>query len=261
MLVIEGVPDEDRHPEHRHAGRAHADDRGDEVDATEDRAETGHPEAHDPEVTTDAGAAYGVRQRRVGEPAEVGGTLRREEARGGDQAAEQEQPVAEHVEARERHVGRADLQRHDDVGEAEEQRRREQQQHDRAVHGEQLVVELLVDDLLARVGQLGADQHGHEAADQEPRERRDQVHLADQLVVGRREDPDDLLTQGLARRLARRGAATGWRWARSLLAPFLVVVLGRGRSAWWRRSRRGAARRRSGRRRRARRGRPRSRTG
>ena len=34
---------------------------------------------------------------------------------------------------------RADLQRHDRVGEAGEQRSREQQQHDRAVHGEELV--------------------------------------------------------------------------------------------------------------------------
>ena len=51
------VPDEDRHPEHRHAGRAHADDRGDEVDRTEDRAETGHPQAHDPQVAADAGRA------------------------------------------------------------------------------------------------------------------------------------------------------------------------------------------------------------
>ena len=67
------VPHEDRHPEHRHAGRAHADDGGDEVDATEDRAETGHPEAHDPEVAADARAADGVGERRVGEPAEVGG--------------------------------------------------------------------------------------------------------------------------------------------------------------------------------------------
>ena len=49
------VPDEDRHPEHRHAGRAHREDRGDEVDGTEDRAETGHPQPHDPEVTPDAG--------------------------------------------------------------------------------------------------------------------------------------------------------------------------------------------------------------
>jgi hypothetical protein len=51
-------------------------------------------------------------------------------------------------------VGRADLERHDDVGEAEEQRRREQQQHDCAVHREELVVQLVIDDLLTREGEL-----------------------------------------------------------------------------------------------------------
>ena len=36
-------------------GRAHADDRGDEVDRAEEGADTGHVEAHDPQVTADAG--------------------------------------------------------------------------------------------------------------------------------------------------------------------------------------------------------------
>ena len=41
------------------------------------------------------------------------------------------------------------------VGEADEQRRREHQQHDRAVHGEQLVELLVADELQARLRQLG----------------------------------------------------------------------------------------------------------
>jgi hypothetical protein len=46
------VPREDRHPEHRHPGCAHADDRGDEVDGTEDRAETGNDQTGDPQIAT-----------------------------------------------------------------------------------------------------------------------------------------------------------------------------------------------------------------
>ena len=203
------VPDEDRHPEHRHAGRAHADDRGDEVDRTEDGAETGHPQTHDPQVAADAGRAYGVRQRRVGEPAEVGGAGGGQEARAGDQATEQEQPVAEHVEPRERDVRRADLQRHQHVAEAEEQRRREQQQHDRAVHREQLVVDLVVDELHARVGQLRAHDQRHDAGDQEPGERRGQVELADHLVVGGGEDLDDRLAERATRGPHRGGGRRG----------------------------------------------------
>ncbi len=191
-------PHEDRHPEHGHAGGPHADDRGDEVDRAQDGAETGHPQAHDPQVATDAGAVDRVGQRRVGEPAEGGGATRGEEAGADDQAAEQVEPVAEHVQPRERDVGRADLERHDRVAEAEEQRRREQQQHDRAVHGEELVVELLVDDLAAGVGELGPDEQRHDAAGHEPGERGTEVQVADQLVIGGRHDADELLAERLA---------------------------------------------------------------
>ena len=47
--------------------------------------------------------------------------------------------------------------------------RREQQQHDRAVHREQLVVLLrVVDDLQPRRDELGADEQREHAAEQEP---------------------------------------------------------------------------------------------
>ena len=159
MRGDQGVPGEDRHAPHRHARGAHRDDRGDEVDGTEDRAEAGEAEAEDPEVTADAGrerrrsTAAGRRTSRttaapcgVRKPATA---IRR---------AEEEEPEGEGVQTRERDVGRTDLQRHDHVGEAGEQRRREHQQHDRAVHREQLVVLLLgLQDLQAGLEQLGAD--------------------------------------------------------------------------------------------------------
>ena len=47
---------------------------------------------------------------------------RGEETGHGNERAEQEQPVAERVQARERHVGRADLQRENSIGEAEHDR-------------------------------------------------------------------------------------------------------------------------------------------
>jgi hypothetical protein len=134
------VPNEDRHPEHGHAGRAQADDRGDEVDATEDRAQTADGQTGEPHVRAGTGRVDGVGQRRVGVPAEVGGADRGEEARHHDEAAEEEQPERQRVQPGEGDVRGADLQRHDQVAEGEEQRRREHQQHDRAVHGEELVV-------------------------------------------------------------------------------------------------------------------------
>ena len=119
-----------------------------------------------------------------------------------------EQPEREHVQAREGDVGRADLQRHDHVGEPGEQRGREQQQHDRAVHREQLVVLLLAEELQARLRELGADHQRHDAAEQEEHERGDQVHVADHLVVGGG-DPLDQRAAELAARGVRRDHAVG----------------------------------------------------
>jgi hypothetical protein len=107
-------------------------------------------------------------------------------------ATEDVEPVGKHVQAREGDVGGTDLQRHQRVGEAREQRRREQQQHDRAVHREQLVVLLgVVHDLQARGHELGPDHQGHEATDDEEDERGDEVEVADHLVVGGRHPLDD----------------------------------------------------------------------
>src|SRR5262245_22012148 len=85
------------------------------------------------------------------------------------------------------------------------------------MHGEELVVELVVDDLLVRVRQLRTHQQRHDAADQEEAERRAQVELADQLVVGRGENADDLLAQGVG--LPGAVPASG---------PFAVAVPGSG---------------------------------
>ena len=102
------------------------------------RPETARPMIHrsppTPRRVLDAG------QRRVGGPAEGGRAVRGEEAGGGDDGAEEVQPVGEGVQPRERDVRRADLQRQHEVGEPEHDGRRIEQQHDRAVHGEQLVV-------------------------------------------------------------------------------------------------------------------------
>ncbi len=188
-------PGEQGHPEHRHAGSAQTDDRGDEVDCTQDRAETSQRETEDPQVTAQAGAVGHIRKWSVGEPAEGRRTLGCQEPGARDQTAEKVRPVGEHVEPWERHIWRADLDRHEGVGESGEQRSREQQQHDRAVHGEQLVVLLGADhDLQAWGPQFGPDQQREQPTDHEEGERGDEVKVADHLVVGRRDPPDHGLT-------------------------------------------------------------------
>ena len=154
-------------------------------------------------------------QRRVGVPAELRRAAWRQEAHEEDDPAEREQVVAQQVEPGEGHVGRADLQRHELVREPDEQRRREQQQHDRAVHGEQLVVLRVGDDRLVRPQELDPDQHRHDPREQEEHERRDQVHVPDDLVVrGRQPSREDRalalgplrpVQRGAASRLVKRG--------------------------------------------------------
>ncbi|CPT81947.1 Uncharacterised protein [Mycobacteroides abscessus] len=178
------VPGEDRHTEHGHTRAAHADHGGDHVDGAEDGAQTTDGQADDPQVATRTGRVDRVGQRRVGGPAEVSGTTGGDEAGDGDHRAEQEQPEREGVQTWERHVGGADLQRQHQVGEPEHDRGRVEQQHHRAVHGEQLVELLVRQELQSRQGQLGAHEQRHQATDEEEHEADDAVHDADQLVIG-----------------------------------------------------------------------------
>ncbi len=102
-----------------------------------------------------------------------------------EQEAAEVQPVGEVVEAGERHVGRADHQRDQVVAQTGEgERTEEDEQHDRAVHREQLVVDVLGHEVVVRHDELGADALGQQPGEQEPDKRRDQVVEADLLVVG-----------------------------------------------------------------------------
>ena len=101
--------------------------------------------------------------------------------------AGQQQPEGERVQAREGHVARADHQRQEVVGEARHHRHDEQEDHRRAVHREQLVVDLRRDQRVVRRAQLQADHQRLDAAEAEEHERRDHVHDPDPLVVGGRD--------------------------------------------------------------------------
>ena len=86
------VPGEDRHPEHHHAGGAHAHDGGDHVDRTEDGAQATDGDTQDPQVGTGTRRVDGIGERGVGGPAEVGGAAGGNEAGHRDESTEQEEP-------------------------------------------------------------------------------------------------------------------------------------------------------------------------
>ena len=100
--------------------------------------------------------------------------------------AERQHPQRQGVDPRERHVGRADLERHDVVAEARQHRDDEQEDHERGVHREDLVVGLIRHELQAGRGKLDAHAEREQATDEEEQERVDDVHDPDLLVIGRR---------------------------------------------------------------------------
>ena len=102
-------------------------------------------------------------------------------------AAERDEPEAKRVEARKRHVARADLQRHNVVGQAEEHRHRDEKNHRGPVHREQHVVGVRRQEGVVRHGELEADEHRLDAADHEKKQRRDHIQNADALVIDRGE--------------------------------------------------------------------------
>jgi hypothetical protein len=139
----------------------------------------------DPRVLAAARRVDLARERGVREP--PGLRWLPEERRVEDDPAEQQQPVGERVQARERHVARADHQRQEVVREARHHRHHEQEDHRRAVEREELVVALRRQQVVVRRAELEAHQQRLDAADQEEGERRDDVEDPDLLVVGRGE--------------------------------------------------------------------------
>ena len=179
-------PDQDRHPEEGHPRRPHLEDGGDEVDRSEDRGGPDQEQADEPQVGPDAARVGPAAQGGVEGPA-LGGRTAEQVAGEDQQAAEGQEPEAEGVDAREGHVGRADLERHDVVREAGEDRHHEQEDHDRAVHREGLVVGPLVEELEPRDRQLGAHQQRQDPRGEEEEERVDDVQDPDLLVIDRRQ--------------------------------------------------------------------------
>jgi hypothetical protein len=146
-------------------------------------------------------------ERHVGEP--PGGGHLADEGRGQHEAAgAEEDPVAERVEPGERHVPGAQHERQQVVAEPGEHGRVEQEDHDRPVHREQLVVRLGADEVLVGPGQLRPHPERHQAGEGEQQERRDDVAHADALVVDGGEEPDQAgrVLPGLLQLVLDRGA-------------------------------------------------------
>ena len=107
-------PGKDRQVKHGHARCPQRHHRDQQIHAGGDRSRAGDQQAQGPVVDSAFEAEWLFAERRIAEPTRIRrGAI--EKAPVQDQTTEQEQPVAERVQARKRHVTGADLQRHDVV--------------------------------------------------------------------------------------------------------------------------------------------------
>ena len=179
-------PREQRHPHQRHARRAHVQDRHDEVERSRQRGDSEHLQAKNPKVDAVPRVVRQSRDRRVAEPPCVRRAAH-EPAQLQNQRAGQEGPVAEGIEARERHVSRSYLQRNDVVEERRPHRHHAQEDHRRGVHRKELVEYLRANQLGLGRCQLGADVQRLDSARRKHDEGGHAVQDADLLVIDSRE--------------------------------------------------------------------------
>ncbi len=182
-------PGEERHAAERHALAAHRENRGDEIHGSADAADARYQQRESPVVRAVAGRKGRRRERRVGEPSDVGRAASLRNRASGENAAVQEEPAegrhpeAESIQARKRHVARADHQRNEIVSEAEEDRHGDEKDAGRAVQREQTVEGLGREKRGIRVRQLNAHKNRFDSHNDEKQQRVDDVHDPDLLVV------------------------------------------------------------------------------
>ena len=180
--VDENHPGEERQPPQGHVRRATAKDGGDEVNVGADRSDPEDEEGERPVIHSGLRRVGGLTQRRVGEPAHRRRAAR-QETEVQQNAAKRNEPETKSVQAREGHVARADLERHDIVGQAEEHRHGDEKNHRRAMHGEDHVVGVRLQQGIVRHGQLQPDEQRLDSAEDEEDQPRHHVKNADPLVI------------------------------------------------------------------------------
>jgi hypothetical protein len=175
-------PAEHRHAVERHARRASPQHPDDDFDRPGNRADLDEADAEEPEVGIDLGAIGDRGQRGVHEPA----ARRRQsdENRGEEaQAADQIGPEGIGRQARERQVPRGQHLRQQHHAQRLHRGHGEEEHHDRAVHGKELVVEFLWEEILQGRGQLYPHSKRKNAGEQEEKKGGGDVEKANVVVV------------------------------------------------------------------------------
>ncbi len=146
------------------------------------------------------------RERRVGEPANVGRRARpiqpisADEAEVQNDAAQRAHPEAEGIEAREGHVARADHQRHQIIRDSKDDGHGREEDHGRAMHGEHAIEGLGRNQMIVGDRQLGSHDRGFHPADYQEQNAIADIHQPDLFVI----DGDDPVVHTLEERPAGR---------------------------------------------------------
>ena len=143
-------PAEDRHAGIAHARRPHFQDRRRQVDPGQEGADARNLQRPEIVIDPDAGRVSQFRQGRIGEPAGLGEfahhqrDVDQKDARGGD-------PEAYRIEHRKSDIANAELERHDEVHQADHEGHRHEKNHDRAM-GRKNLVEVFRRQITLRAG-------------------------------------------------------------------------------------------------------------
>ena len=195
-------PDGQRQAEHLHAFRPQVDHGHDVIQTTEQGARHEQHHGDEPEGHTRATAWHGLRQRterRVHRPSTGCRTTLNEEGEHHDQAGDEKEPVAQHVQETRRHVACPDLKRDEQVRErAAQSPGQHEEHHDGAVDGDQGEVSVPVEDAarrplaeegledaegLSRPSELEAEEDGKSHGEDPHEDSRNQELLRDHLVI------------------------------------------------------------------------------
>jgi len=197
-------PNEQRHAEPAHAGRAQPVDGGDEVEAGEDRREAHHEDGQHRQRHVGAGAQA---ERHVERPAGVGHAAAREQRQQRHDGADRVQPPGGQVQAGEGHVLGPDLDGQKEVAEhGRDAGDDEEEDHDHPVEGEQGVVRVGLHDGRARQQQLEAHEQADAERHEEEAQDQDHVQNADPLVVGGENPAQDARAAAADLEIAGQGA-------------------------------------------------------
>ncbi|GBD05958.1 hypothetical protein HRbin20_01559 [bacterium HR20] len=198
----DNAPDRQRHPHERHPFGAHVECSRHIVQTAHRRSNDEQRNCDEPQVLTKPRTRRCFRERtqwRIGRPSSRCCTGAHKKGNGDNNTREEVEPVAEHVQERKRHITCTDLERDEEIPKAAgENCRKQEKDHDRAVHGHEHVISWCLESatlhvcwhqephegqVVIRPCELDPEDPRHHHADKSHDQRSDHVLHGDDFVI------------------------------------------------------------------------------